>query len=71
MKKNMGNLDRLLRIPLALAFFALYFTETLVGAPGIILLVLGIVLLLTSAWGFCPLYAPLNISTCDKKKPTA
>lgn len=56
MKPNMGTLDRLLRTGIAVVFAALYFTGTVHGVLGAMLLVLGVVFLLTSAISFCPLY---------------
>jgi hypothetical protein len=70
MKKNMGSPDRIIRIIIAAVFLFLYFTSTVSGILGTILLVLAIVFLLTSAVGFCPLYAPFGLSTC-KTKPSA
>jgi len=64
--KNMGTLDRVLRIIVAIIFGYLYFSGTVSGAFGIILLVLGIVFLLTSFVSFCPLYLPFKISTLKK-----
>ena len=68
MKANMGSADRIGRVLLAVVFAVLYFTGTITGTIGIVLLVLGAVFLLTSAIGFCPLYAPFGISTCSVKK---
>ncbi len=67
MKKNMGSTDRIIRVILAIVFAALYFTNTVTGTLGIVLLVLAAVFLLTSLVSFCPLYAPFGISTCPKK----
>lgn len=67
MKKNMGSADRIIRIIVAAVFAALYFTGTVTGTVGIILLVLGAVFLATSFISFCPLYLPFGISTCPKK----
>jgi hypothetical protein len=66
MQKNMGGTDRMLRIILAVVFAILYFTGIVTGMVGIILLVLGGVLLLTSVVSFCPLYVPFGIRTCKK-----
>lgn len=66
MQKNMGGTDRMLRIILAVVFAILYFTGTVTGTVGIILLVLGGILLLTSLVSFCPLYVLLGIRTCRK-----
>lgn len=63
MKKNMGTIDRVVRVILAAIFTYLYFSGMVTGALGIILLVLGVVFLATSALGFCPLYAPFKFST--------
>jgi hypothetical protein len=68
MKKNMGSVDRIVRIVLAVIFAALYFANVVTGTLGIILLVLGVVFLLTSTISFCPLYAPFGISTCKTKE---
>ncbi|HRH68156.1 MAG TPA: DUF2892 domain-containing protein [Flavobacteriales bacterium] len=68
MKANMGSADRTIRVLLAVVFAVLYFTGTVTGTFGIVLLVLGAVFLLTSVISFCPLYAPFGISTCAVKK---
>lgn len=67
MKKNLGNADRIIRVLLAIVFGVLYFTGTVTGTAGIVLLVLGAVFLLTSLISFCPLYAIVGLSTCPKK----
>jgi hypothetical protein len=63
MKPNMGNIDRIIRVVLAIIFAVLYFSGTVTGTIGIILLVLGAVFLLTSLLSFCPLYLPFKFST--------
>jgi hypothetical protein len=68
MKPNMGSADRIVRVLLAVVFSILYFTGTVTGTFGVVLLVLGGVFLLTSVVSFCPLYAPFGISTCAVKK---
>ncbi|MBX2964756.1 MAG: DUF2892 domain-containing protein [Cyclobacteriaceae bacterium] len=68
MKKNMGTIDKAIRIVLAIVFGALYFTGVVTGTPGIVLLILGIVFLLTSTVSFCPLYTVVGINTCATKK---
>ncbi len=61
--QNIGTTDRIVRILLAIVFAALYFTGTVSGAWGIILLVLAVVFVLTSIIAFCPLYLPFKLST--------
>jgi hypothetical protein len=63
MKQNMGNLDRIIRVVLAIIFVVLYFSGTVTGTLGIILLILGGVFLVTSLISFCPLYVPFKLST--------
>jgi hypothetical protein len=63
MKKNMGTIDRAVRVLLALAVLVLYLTNIISGTLAIILGVLAIVFILTSLIGFCPLYVPFKIST--------
>ncbi len=67
MKKNMGSTDRLLRVVIALGIIGLSLAGILSGALAIVLLVLSAVFLITAIIGFCPLYAPLGISTCRVK----
>ncbi|MCL6524380.1 MAG: DUF2892 domain-containing protein [Thermoflavifilum sp.] len=64
MKTNMSKLDRLIRFLIAIVLGILYFTHTVTGTWGIVLLIVGIVLLLTALINFCPLYRILGISTC-------
>jgi hypothetical protein len=68
MKKNMGNADRIVRILLAVVFAALYFTGTVTGTLGLVLVVAANIFALTSVISFCPLYPILGISTCPVKK---
>jgi uncharacterized membrane protein YtjA (UPF0391 family) len=68
MRKNMGTADRIIRIIIAVVAGILYFTGTVSGTIGIVLLVLAIVFVLTSLVSFCPLYAPFGLSTCPLKK---
>lgn len=68
MKKNMGSADRMIRLLLAAIFAGLYFTNTVTGTFGIVLLVLAVVFVLTSLVSFCPLYSLFGINTCNAKK---
>ena len=63
MKPNMGSMDRTVRIIIAAIVAVLWFTGAIQGTLGIVLLVVGAVLLLTSVINFCPLYWPFGIST--------
>ncbi|MEZ0396410.1 MAG: DUF2892 domain-containing protein [Anaerolineales bacterium] len=63
LNKNMGTADRIIRLILAALFLVLYFSGLVTGVLGIVLLVLAVVFILTSAVSFCPLYLPFKIST--------
>lgn len=67
MKKNMGGADRIIRLVVAAVIAVLYFTNTVAGTLGLVLLVLAVVFALTSFVSFCPLYAPFGLSTCARK----
>jgi len=68
MKPNMGGADRVIRLIVAAIVAILYFTGTITGTLGIVLMVLAAVFVLTSFMSFCPLYAPFGFSTREEKK---
>jgi uncharacterized membrane protein len=68
MKKNMGNVDKIIRIIIAVVFAVLYFTNTISGTLGLVLVVLAGVFVLTSLISFCPLYAIFGLSSCPVKE---
>lgn len=63
MKCNSGGVDRILRVVVGLILVALAATGT-VGVWGWI----GLLPLVTGAFGFCPAYTLLGINTCSTKK---
>jgi len=67
MKKNMGNTDRIIRTLVAVVIAGLYFTGTLTGLVGTILLVLAVVFAATSLISFCPLYTIFGLKTNSDK----
>ena len=68
MKKNMGGADKIIRLVIAAAIAALYFTGTISGTLAIVLAVVGVVFTLTSLVSFCPLYAIVGLNTCKVKQ---
>ena len=64
MTKNMGTVDRGIRILVALAVAVIYFTGTISSTLAIVLGVVAIVFVLTSFVGWCPIYALVGLSTC-------
>lgn len=67
MKKNMGAIDKTIRILVAVIIAILYFTNIISGVAAIILLIFAGIFILTSFMSFCPLYLPFGISTLKKK----
>ncbi len=68
MKKNMGNIDKMLRVLVAVVIAVLYYTGLVSGTVAIVLLGLAAVFLLTSLISFCPLYPIFGLNTCKKKE---
>jgi len=66
MKKNVGGIDRILRIVVGLALIAGYFFNT--DATYSWLYLLGIIPLATGLMSNCLLYSILEINTCAAKK---
>ena len=67
MKKNMGTIDKVIRILVAVVVVILYFTNVISGTLAIILLVLSAIFVVTSFLSFCPLYLPFGLSTRKKE----
>jgi len=68
MKKNMGGVDKMIRLVVAAIFVAMYLLGVVSGTLGIVFLALATIFTLTSLIGFCPLYLPFGISTAPKEK---
>jgi hypothetical protein len=68
MKKNVGTIDKVIRILIAVVIAVLYFTHVISGVLGIVLLVLAAVFVLTSLISFCPIYFPFGLSTAKKEE---
>jgi len=66
MKTNVGSTDKIIRIITAVLFSVLFFTGTVAGSLGFVLLALGGILLATSLISFCPLYTLFGINTCPR-----
>ena len=63
MKANMGNIDRVIRVIIALLIAIFYFTGQISGTAAIVLGIVAIAFVLTSAIGVCPAYLPFGFST--------
>ena len=59
----MGNVDRIIRLIIAVVIAILFFTDTIDGVTAIVLMILAGIFLVTSIVGICPLYMLFRIST--------
>jgi len=66
--KNMGTIDRIVRVVIALVILALYFAGMLSGTIAIVLLILSGIFIITSLIGTCPLYLVFGIKTHKVEK---
>ncbi|MFN4215870.1 MAG: DUF2892 domain-containing protein [Brevinematales bacterium] len=64
MEKNMGTLDRVIRLIIAAVLILLIVLKVLTGVWMIVAALVAIVFIVTSMLGFCPLYKLIGISTC-------
>ena len=67
MKKNIGSVDKTIRILVAAVIALLYFTKVIEGTIAIVLLVFAVVLIVTSFINFCPLYPLIGLNTRKKE----
>jgi hypothetical protein len=68
MKKNMGSIDKAIRLVIAAVVVVLAFTKVISGTLAIVLLILAAIFVLTSFISFCPLYTLFGINTGKKKE---
>ena len=68
MKKNMGTVDKVVRIIIALIIVILFYFKVITGTLGIVLIIASGIFLLTSFISFCPMYTIFGLSTCPLKK---
>jgi hypothetical protein len=68
MKKNMGNVDKTIRLLVALVIVVLTFTKVITGTWAVVLLIVAAIFVITSLIGFCLIYLPFGINTNKKKE---
>lgn len=68
MEKNVGTVDKVIRVALAVIALVLYLTKVVTGTLAVVVMAIAIILVLTSIIGFCPLYSPFKLSTNKKGK---
>ena len=68
MVRNEGTVDRIIRAVIGVVALVAAVAVGFGSVGGIVLLVLGGVLVVTAAVGFCPLYRVFGINTCPVGK---
>lgn len=66
MKANLGLVDKVVRVAIAVLVTVVFFTEIISGLMVIISLIVAVILLITSSISYCPVYNACGINT--KKK---
>lgn len=64
MKKNVGNIDKIIRLILAIVLFALAYFNVVGGTLAIVAYVAGAIMLFTAFMKSCPLYSVFGFSSC-------
>jgi len=64
-QKNIGTVDKVIRLILGIVLLSLYF---LLDSGLKYISILGIILILTAFINYCPLYTLFGINTCSTKK---
>lgn len=68
MKKNLGNIDRIIRLVVAGVLAMLWFQNVITGTWAIVAIVVAAVFALTSFISWCPIYALLGLKSTPKKQ---
>lgn len=64
LKKNVGNIDRIIRAVIGIAALAAFFMASATGILHWVFLVVGVIGLGTAAMSSCPIYSILGMRTC-------
>lgn len=67
MKKNMGSIDKIIRVLFAIVAAFLVYFEYVTDTFAYVLMALASIFVLTSLVGFCPLYGLFGLNTCKPK----
>jgi hypothetical protein len=68
MKKNMGFFDQVVRGLIAISLIALNIKGIVTGGLAVAAVIIAVVFIVTSVFGYCPIYALFRISTLKINK---
>ncbi|MEK6548121.1 MAG: DUF2892 domain-containing protein [Bacteroidota bacterium] len=69
MKKNVGKMDRIVRIAIAVALSILAYSKIIPSDFALGVYIVSIIIALTGFIRFCPIYKILHKSTCREEPP--
>lgn len=67
MKKNVGTIDKAVRILVAAVIVVLYFANIISGTLALVLLALAGIFIITAFLNFCPIWWAFGLSTRKKE----
>ena len=67
MINNMGKIDRIIRVIVAVVIAVLWYYKQMTGLAAMILGLIAVLFIVTGAMGYCPIYHLLGLSTKEKK----
>ena len=67
MNRNVGKIDAIIRIVVAVVISALFITHTITNAFAQTAIIIGGIILFTGVMNFCPVYALFRINTRKTK----
>jgi len=70
MTSNVGSVDRFIRIVVGLAFVAFSVKDDAFGAQNVVVGVIGVILLATAFFSYCPLYTLVGFSSFRRTDQT-
>lgn len=65
MTKNVGAVDRAVRLVIGIALLALAFLHVVTGTMAIVAYIVGAVALVTGLVRFCPVWSIFGVNTCQ------
>ncbi|MFB9263297.1 DUF2892 domain-containing protein [Bradyrhizobium erythrophlei] len=69
MTRNIGRIDQFVRIVIGLALIAYTVKDGALGESWLVMGTIGLVLIVTAFFSYCPLYTLLGVST--RRKPSS
>lgn len=71
MTRNLGRIDQYLRIVIGLALVAYAVRDGTIASGWLVPAIVGVILMVTAFFSYCPLYAALGVTTRSKLDLTA